>query len=105
VPGVFADLGPWEAICERVVGKAEPVGEDRRLAALMADYSSSLMFSLDTPWHLQPWEDGRVLGAPIPQAVERIRAARALAGAEGERALLAGNALRFLFGAGTEGDR
>lgn len=100
VPGVFADLGPWEAICERVVGAAEPADEDRRLAALMAEHSSRLMFSLDTPWHLQPWDDGRILGAPVAEAVDRIKAARALAGPDlgGLRDLLVGNALRFLFG-------
>ncbi|MFF7674952.1 hypothetical protein [Actinacidiphila glaucinigra] len=97
-PGIFADLGPWEAVCERTLGAPPPVAEDRRLAALIARHADRLMFSLDTPWHLQPWDDGRVLGATVPEAMERIRAAQRLAGTPDDGALLAGNTLGFLFG-------
>ncbi|MET9605020.1 GNAT family protein [Streptomyces sp. NPDC006512] len=96
-PGVYADLGPWEAVCERTVGDPGPVDSDARLAALIADCGPRLMFSLDTPWHLQPWDDGRVLGAGTSEAVRRILGSLGLSGAD-ERALLAGNALRYLFG-------
>ncbi|MER5727700.1 GNAT family N-acetyltransferase [Streptomyces sp. NPDC002138] len=97
-PGVYADLGPWEAVCERTVGDPGPTGSDARLAELIGRYGQRLMFSLDTPWHLQPWDDGRVLGAEIPDAVDRILSSLRLSGSQAH-ALLSGNALRFLFGA------
>ncbi|MEU8773157.1 GNAT family N-acetyltransferase [Streptomyces sp. NPDC048606] len=97
-PGVHADLGPWEAVCERTVGDPGPIDSDMRLAALIAECGPRLMFSLDTPWHLQPWDDGRVLGAGTSEAVRRILGSLGLSGADA-RALLAGNALRYLFGA------
>ncbi|MFB7665934.1 GNAT family N-acetyltransferase [Kitasatospora sp. NPDC056138] len=97
-PGVYADLGPWEAVCERTVGDPGPADADTRLAELIGRYGQRLMFSLDTPWHLQPWDDGRVLGAEIPEALDRILGSLRLSGTETD-ALLSGNALRFLFGA------
>ncbi|MFJ8645337.1 GNAT family N-acetyltransferase [Streptomyces sp. NPDC093546] len=99
-PGVYADLGPWEAVCERTVGDPGPAGSDTRLAELIAECGPRLMFSLDTPWHLQPWDDGRILGADTPDAVRRILGSLELggAGAAAARGLLSGNALRYLFG-------
>lgn len=96
-PGVFADLGPWEAVCERTVGDPGPADSDARLATLISECGPRLMFSLDTPWHLQPWDDGRILGAETSEAVRRILDSARLGSADGS-ALLSGNALRFLFG-------
>ncbi|GHI09720.1 hypothetical protein AQI88_16605 [Streptomyces cellostaticus] len=100
-PGVFADLGPWEAVCERTVGRPDPALADRRLACVMERNPDALMFSLDTPWHLQPWDDGRVLGASVADAVTRVRAAGEMAGLD-SAALLHGTALRLLFGPGAD---
>ncbi|MEV6835801.1 GNAT family protein [Streptomyces sp. NPDC051133] len=97
-PGVYADLGPWEAVCERTVGDPGPADSDARLSALIAECGERLMFSLDTPWHLQPWDDGRVLGAETPDAVRRIVRSLESSGAD-TRSLLSDNALRYLFGA------
>ncbi|MFJ8199175.1 hypothetical protein [Streptomyces sp. NPDC096152] len=97
-PGVYADLGPWEVVCERTVGDPGPVNSDVRLARLITACGARLMVSLDTPWHLQHWNDGRGLGAETVPAFRRILGALDLSGTD-PRSLLAGNALSFLFGA------
>lgn len=96
-PGVYADLGPWEAVCERTVGDPGPLEADARLARLISACGPRLMVSFDTPWHLQPGDDGRVLGADTVQALRRILGSLDLSGTE-PHALLAGNALPYLFG-------
>ncbi|MET9073197.1 hypothetical protein ABZX95_13710 [Streptomyces sp. NPDC004232] len=96
-PGVYADLGPWEALRERTLGAPAPTGHDERLGTLLASSGSRLMFSLDSPWHLEHWASGRLLGAPAEESLARLLAAAAAVGAPRER-LLHENAYAFLFG-------
>ncbi|MFF4502734.1 hypothetical protein [Streptomyces sp. NPDC001401] len=96
-PGVYADLGPWEAVCEQTVGDPGPLGSDARLARLIAECGPRLMVSFDTPLHLQHTDDGRVFGADTVPAMRRILGSLDLSGTD-PHALLAGNALPYLFG-------
>ncbi|WP_326629279.1 MULTISPECIES: hypothetical protein [unclassified Streptomyces] len=96
-PGVYTDLGPWEAVCEGTVGDPGPLDSDARLARLITACGTRLMVSLDSPWHLQRRDDGRVLGADTVPALRRILGSLELSGTD-RHALLAGNVLPYLFG-------
>ncbi|MGW7528790.1 hypothetical protein [Streptomyces sp. NPDC054783] len=96
-PEVYADLGPWEAVCEQTVGDPGPLHSDARLARLIDACGPRLMLSFDTPWHLQHADDGRVLGTDTVPALRRILGSLDLSGTD-PHALLAGNALPYLFG-------
>ncbi|MFJ8313967.1 MULTISPECIES: hypothetical protein [unclassified Streptomyces] len=97
-PGVFADLGPWEALRERALGGPAPAGAtDRHLARLLSASAGRLMFSLDSPWHLEHREGGRVLGADAHRSLVHFLATITELGLS-QGALLHENALALLFG-------
>lgn len=96
-PGVYANLGPWQAVFEGTAADPGALDRDARLARLITACGPKLMLSLDSPWHLQHRDHGRVLGTDTVPALRRILGSLALSGTD-PQALLAGNALPYLFG-------
>jgi hypothetical protein len=78
-PSAYLEVSPWEAIRQRTVGDV-PEPPDELLARLLRQHPGRVVFSLDTPWHRQPWDDGRVLGAEVAATCARLRASAQTAG-------------------------
>ncbi|MFJ8582775.1 hypothetical protein [Micromonospora sp. NPDC093277] len=78
-PSAYLEVSPWEVIRQRTVGDV-PEPPDELLIRLLRQHPGRVVFSLDTPWHRQPWDDGRVLGVEVAATCARLRASAEAAG-------------------------
>ena len=95
-PSAYLEISPWEVIRQRTVGDV-PEPPDGLLTQLLQQHPGRVVFSLDTPWHRQPWDDGRVLGVEVAATCARLRVSADAAGVALDE-IVRGNPARLLWG-------